>query len=214
MRSELRILRAGDHRRMPWKNGGGETTEIAAFPADASLDTFQWRVSMARVASDGAFSLFPGIDRTLTVLDGAGLQVRVGASEPHALRLGDRPFAFPGDVDTHATLIDGAITDLNVMTRRGSWAHAVRAIRIGGEIQITLAASLTLLLSHDAACVVQAAHQSCVLAPGDAVLAETLAGDTWRLQSPGQVFAIELTPSDTLSVASPVPDPSPQSRAD
>ena len=41
----MRILRAPDYRRMPWKNGGGETTEIAVFPAGAGLDDFDWRVS-------------------------------------------------------------------------------------------------------------------------------------------------------------------------
>ena len=63
-----RILRSPDHRRMPWKNGRGETTEIAVHPAGASIDDFGWRVSMAGVAEDGDFSLFPGIAITLTVV--------------------------------------------------------------------------------------------------------------------------------------------------
>jgi environmental stress-induced protein Ves len=47
---------------MPWKNGGGETTEIAVFPDGAGLSDFDWRVSMARVDGDGPFSSFPGIE--------------------------------------------------------------------------------------------------------------------------------------------------------
>lgn len=43
----MRILRASDHKRMPWKNGKGETVEIAVFPEGASVDTFDWRISMA-----------------------------------------------------------------------------------------------------------------------------------------------------------------------
>ena len=50
---------------MPWKNGGGETAEIAVSPPGAALDDFDWRLSMARVETDGPFSAFPGIDRTL-----------------------------------------------------------------------------------------------------------------------------------------------------
>ncbi|MBV9975040.1 MAG: HutD family protein, partial [Hyphomicrobiales bacterium] len=61
----MRVLRAGQHRRMPWKNGGGETTEIIASPEGAGLDEFDWRISMARVATDGPFSRFAGVDRTL-----------------------------------------------------------------------------------------------------------------------------------------------------
>ena len=68
----MRILRAESYRRMPWKNGGGETTEIAVSPEGAGLDDFDWRVSMARVESSGPFSLFAGIDRTLAILEGEG----------------------------------------------------------------------------------------------------------------------------------------------
>ena len=60
----MRVLRAADYPRMPWKNGGGETAEILVEPAGAPLDSFDWRLSMARVAADGPFSLFPGVERT------------------------------------------------------------------------------------------------------------------------------------------------------
>ncbi len=66
----MRMIRSSDYRRMPWKNGGGETVEIAIAPAGASLDAFDWRISMACVASSGPFSRLPGIDRTLAVLAG------------------------------------------------------------------------------------------------------------------------------------------------
>ncbi|MDZ4369355.1 MAG: HutD family protein, partial [Afipia sp.] len=45
----MRTLREADYRRMPWKNGGGETIEMMASPAGASFDTFDWRVSMAYI---------------------------------------------------------------------------------------------------------------------------------------------------------------------
>ena len=47
-------------------------------PEGASLDTFDWRISMARVASDGPFSEFPGIDRTLAVVEGSGMVLTIG----------------------------------------------------------------------------------------------------------------------------------------
>ncbi|WP_442165592.1 HutD family protein, partial [Rhizobium leguminosarum] len=46
-------MRAGDHKRMPWKNGKGETVEIAVFPPGASINDFDWSISMATVAEDG-----------------------------------------------------------------------------------------------------------------------------------------------------------------
>src|SRR3712207_8945836 len=35
----MKILRSSEYRRMPWKNGKGETVEIAVFPPNASVDT-------------------------------------------------------------------------------------------------------------------------------------------------------------------------------
>lgn len=56
----LTRLLAANHRRMPWKNGRGETTEIAVWPEGAGLQDFGWRLSMAGVSEHGAFSAFPG----------------------------------------------------------------------------------------------------------------------------------------------------------
>ncbi|MBR7784673.1 HutD family protein, partial [Undibacterium luofuense] len=36
-----------DYLTMPWKNGGGSTTELAVFPEQAGLDQFIWRLSTA-----------------------------------------------------------------------------------------------------------------------------------------------------------------------
>jgi len=122
------FLPASGHVATPWKNGGGTTREIAAFPADAGLDAFDWRVSIAEVASDGPFSPFPGIDRTLTLLTGDGILLRVDGTETRLIP-GSAPFAFAGDKPAGATLLGGPVTDLNVMTRRGRITHRVTAIR-------------------------------------------------------------------------------------
>jgi environmental stress-induced protein Ves len=110
---------------MPWKNGKGETVEIAVFPPGASMDAFEWRISMASVANDGAFSLFPEIDRTLSILSGHGMSLTIDGAEPVLLTMESDPLRFAADVPVDATLVDGAITDLNVMTRRGRFAHSV-----------------------------------------------------------------------------------------
>ena len=115
----MRIIRSIDCRTMPWKNGGGDTTEIAAAPEGASLDAFDWRVSMARVASDGPFSVFPNIDRSLTVLEGAGIVLEPQGCPTTTLTPQSPPHTFPGDIPLNAQLVAGPIVDLNVMTRRG-----------------------------------------------------------------------------------------------
>ena len=70
----FRLFAPDEYRRMPWKNGGGSTDEIATYPRGAGLDAFDWRVSIAHVASDGPFSRFPGVERTITLLEGAGMR--------------------------------------------------------------------------------------------------------------------------------------------
>ena len=73
----MRLVRASDYRRMPWKNGGGETIEIAVSPPDAAIDGFDWRVSMGHVAAPGPFSVFPAVDRTLAVIGRNGIALTV-----------------------------------------------------------------------------------------------------------------------------------------
>ena len=53
----------------PWKNGGGLTREIVCMPHGGGLDSFDWRVSIAHIASNGPFSTFPGVDRVITLLE-------------------------------------------------------------------------------------------------------------------------------------------------
>jgi len=144
----MRILRAADYRVMPWKNGGGTTTEIAVSPEGASLDGFDWRVSMARVEGSGPFSSFAGIDRTLSVLEGEGIVLDVAGRPAVRLTPVSAPFAFPADLPTSAALIGGPITDLNVMTRRGRTLHSVERVAISQPVDVATGIGPTLILCH------------------------------------------------------------------
>ncbi|MDE1991267.1 MAG: HutD family protein, partial [Rhizobiaceae bacterium] len=144
----MKLLRASDHKRMPWKNGGGETVEIAVSPNGAGLADFDWRVSMATVATDGPFSVFPGIDRTLSILDGEGMTLFIEGREPVRLTQASDPLPFAADAPTSATLIDGTITDLNVMTRRGRFTHSVRRLSVKGNSEIAFEGGMSLVLCH------------------------------------------------------------------
>ncbi len=188
----MRILRAAQHRVMPWKNGLGSTSEIAVWPEGAGLDEFDWRVSMATVRADGPFSEFAGIDRTLTVLDGAGIRLRLGGEPSVELTTRSAPFWFPGDVPTLGTLLDGEIVDFNVMSRRGRLTHAVRRIDPPGEIETQGAA--TLLFCSSGVLDVESAGGRVRLNRHDAILAETVQRRTWRLftqQPPSGLFCVE-----------------------
>jgi len=127
----------------PWKNGAGLTREIAF--GGASNTDFDWRISVAEVARDAPFSAFPGVDRCITLLGGAGMRLHaLDGSIDHALTTPLAPFPFPGDVALDATLIGGACSDFNVMTRRGLYRSEVGVHRSATEL--TADADITLLL--------------------------------------------------------------------
>lgn len=109
----------------PWRNGGGETREIACGTSDTG--DFPWRASIATIAQDGPFSAFPGIDRSITLLTGDGVRLFDAGSLDHTLEAGE-PFAFSGDVALRATLLGGSSRDFNIMTRRGQWAARVQRV--------------------------------------------------------------------------------------
>jgi environmental stress-induced protein Ves len=166
----MRVVPAGTYRRMPWKNGGGETIEIAASPEGASLDAFDWRVSMARVDRPGPFSVFPGVDRTLTVLGGGRLVLHFEDGADVGLTPDSAPYAFPADVPVTATLPEGGITDLNVMTRRGRMSHEVRRHNVESPTALACEADEALILLRGGAAHVKAATSELDLADGDAVI--------------------------------------------
>ncbi|MFS8145898.1 HutD-family protein [Rhizobium sp. R635] len=184
----MKILRASDHKRMPWKNGGGETVEIAVSPEDAGLAGFDWRVSMATVATDGPFSIFPGIDRTLVILDGNGMVLDIEGSAPALLTTASDPLAFPADIPVAARLQDGAITDLNVMTRRDGVAHRLTRIDVDGGRSVPLASSACLLLCHSGAVSFRWNDETGALAAGDALLIENAAGTELKIDGTAKCY--------------------------
>ena len=126
----MHLLRRDSYRRMPWRNGQGLTEEILAMPEAAGIDSFDWRLSIAHVGADGPFSLFPGIERTIAFLDGAGLVLDLPEGRSVRLEAGGEPFAFPGEWEISGRNVAGPTVDLNIMTRRGRCRHAMRRLRL------------------------------------------------------------------------------------
>ncbi|MCO5062914.1 MAG: HutD family protein [Rhizobiaceae bacterium] len=190
----MRLIRAKDYRHMPWKNGGGETIEIAVFPRSADMHGFDWRVSMARVDGDGPFSSFPGVDRTLAVLDGRGIELEVEGEG--ACSVGRTPHSFPGDAPTSARLIDGPVTDLNVMTRRGKYMHRVTPVELSAAREIVVMSPVALVYCHEGQVTIEQEFVSPIsLAAGDTLFIEAMPnGLELRPQRPSLLYLIEVSP--------------------
>jgi environmental stress-induced protein Ves len=156
----MRVLRAADRIAAPWRNGGGVTREVAAFPLGAGMDAFAWRISLADIAADGPFSAFPGVDRVLTVIEGSGLVLDI---DDRRLALDAAPIAFAGEAPAEARLTQGPIRDLNVMVRRGLWRAEV-SWSVGGVLAAPPDGPLMTLVLGDATCSsAGAAHQLSAL---------------------------------------------------
>lgn len=186
----MRVLRAENYRRMKWKNGGGETAEIAVSPESAGLDDFDWRISMARVEAGGPFSAFPGVDRTLSVLEGEGIVLDVVGRKRVRLTGASAPYGFPADAATTAELVAGPITDLNVMTRRGRYGHKVGVRDVEGAMHLEIAASQVLLICGAGELLAGHGGRREKLGRYDAAVLER--GDALRIEGRSRFFLIEL----------------------
>ncbi|GAB3420234.1 HutD family protein [Massilia agilis] len=130
---------------VPWKNGGGSTTEIAIAPPDAGFDEFEWRVSLATIAADGPFSQFPGVDRTLVLVEGHGVTLDFEDGERVLVCEDDPLAAFPGEPRVDAKLNRGATTDFNVMTRRERCHHEFGRRALAGTSTFAPRGDITVL---------------------------------------------------------------------
>lgn len=110
------LTRLNEVAPVPWRNGGGVTRELLAWP---SASEWTLRISVAEVARDGPFSRFPGVQRWFAVLSGSGVRLTV-AGDVRELTVASPPFQFDGGADTVCHLLAGPTRDFNLMLRQGT----------------------------------------------------------------------------------------------
>ncbi len=176
-------LNPRQYKVMPWKNGGGMTTEILAEPKPDGSNL--WRLSIAEVAQSGPFSDFNGYDRTIMLIEGAGFTLDFESAPSKRLDRLYEPFAFDGGWKTDCTLIDGAIRDFNLM-----------AVREAGPAELTVAR-----LDRDGIAIAAAKTVVFHAFEGDATVSgrPLSGGDTLRIDDP--VLPLSLDAAATAIVA-------------
>ncbi len=115
MRVMARIA-AADVAPQRWRNGGGWTRELHTWPAPPAA--WQLRLSLATIDAAGPFSVFPGVQRALALVSGAGLLLTIDG-KAQRLHPGSEPVFFAGTAAVAAAPLAGPSIDLNLMTAAG-----------------------------------------------------------------------------------------------
>ena len=174
----MKILPRAEYRSIPWKNGRGIAHQIAAFPAGAGYDAFDWQVSRPEIAANGPFSSFPRLDRHFMLLSGSGLTLKIRSESEsvaidHSIDVPLEPFAFRGEWDVECVLKNGPVQVFNVMTRRGRAGARLEIVDLGAAGPVAKPAGETLLVyvAHGA---VDAWGRwgKATLAPDDSILVD------------------------------------------
>ncbi len=171
----------------PWRNGGGVTRELAAWP---SAQDWVWRISVAEVEASGPFSCFAGVQRCFAVLHGAGVRLRF-ASQQLELTQASEPLSFDGADAVDCDLLQGATQDFNLMVRCDRSSATLRRLRAAERI--VLATGKTVAVWANSAPVQLQAADEALLLP-----AHSLA---WQTLPAGTVLQVEGTDALYLEIA-------------
>ena len=125
----IRTMALSHAPEQTWRNGGGSTRELLAWP---QREHWSLRISVAQILRDGPFSAFAGVQRWFAVLRGDGVRLAL-ADSARVLTPADDPVSFDGAAAPGCELLGGPTQDLNLMLRRDAGsAHMARAI-VGEE---------------------------------------------------------------------------------
>lgn len=114
----MQVLRNADLPVSRWPNGAGRKADMVT--GDGWMTGFAW------IDADAPFSLLPGLDRTITLVEGPGFTLDV---DGRPLPVTDRftPTAFDGGAVTRCR-IEGPSRVMNVMTNRTRFRHDVAIV--------------------------------------------------------------------------------------
>ncbi len=111
--TDWQITRLCNVLPQPWRNGGGVTRELLAWP---TANDWSLRLSVADIEQDGPFSSFPGLQRWFVVLEGDGVELTIDGVR-HPQRIGDPALTFDGAAAVSCRLLSGPTRDLNLMLK-------------------------------------------------------------------------------------------------
>jgi uncharacterized protein len=132
------MIRVGDRKCVPWKNGAGITTEIVAEDS--------WRVSIAELGdAPSLFSAFAGRARIFTVIGDHGVTFDIDGERSPVAPL--TPYAFDGAL-TPTCIPDGPTSAFNIMVDDASGTAAVQVVELQEKSFTTDPDAVTAIYVH------------------------------------------------------------------
>ena len=132
----ITLIKESDQLKMPWKNRQGTTAQILISPPGSTLDKldFDYRLSSAPIKEAGSFSRFPGYQRILLPVSGAGFVLN---GHPYATF---EAAHFSGDNETRCELLKKEVTDLGLIYHPARISANVRVLNLPFPLSLTLEA--------------------------------------------------------------------------
>lgn len=197
---QVRRLPAAGYQHMRWKNGAGWTREIARSCAG---EGWRWRLSIAQIEHESAFSTFPGIERELLLLSGGGLHLHFGDGASQLLSSPHASLRFAGERAVNGAPVGGPVTAFNLMWGRHRTTATLWRWPLSAALPATVEHGQVWALHLLTGWAYLRPRVGCVparadtLSVGDTWLLEK-AADTeldWRLEGVGDALLIRFAPS-------------------
>ncbi|WP_045837080.1 HutD family protein [Hyphomicrobium sp. 99] len=169
----LEIIRSAEFREGRWPNRAGVSWDIASAPMDALPAQCDWRFATALIEGDAPFSVFPGVDRIVTLIDGEGFTLDVkdfGAVHANRRFLSR---AFPGDSPTVCHVQAGPSTVLNLLFARDRLRAEVSVLKEGDHVLAPAACEVLLLFALAGPVVLTSDGEQTHINLGDAAILRT-----------------------------------------
>jgi environmental stress-induced protein Ves len=176
----LEIIRNVEFRAGRWPNGAGVSWDIASAPIDAPLTQSDWRFATALIERDAPFSIFPGVDRIITLIDGEGFTLNVKDVGTMHVARPCVPTYFPGDSPTTCRVQAGPSTVLNFLFARDRIRADVAVLKEGDHVAVPPACEAVLFFALEGPAVLVSDGGQADINRGDAAILRTRCGSTPR----------------------------------
>lgn len=161
-----KIIKKETYIKSLWKNGQGQTSQIAIFPSSANfLDgDFLWRISSATMSHDNQFSIFKNCDRLLTVLSGAGIILNDKVVRPLDI------IQFSGDDSQVCHLVKDEVVDVGIIFNRQKCSATMKVNTFTTTIDFVNECSFDGFTDHYFYCVTGLVDfENQIIRPGDTI---------------------------------------------